>query len=120
MSEFCSRQPGVCKTGSAVAGLFEAKAKNGVSLIYNWATETNVISQANASEPYLEANLATTAGPGLDSLIATISNERNIKAAPQIAAPRTRSSPLTSFLNGLPLSARPILEATSPANLFCL
>ena len=83
MSEFCSRQPGVCKTGSAVAGLFEAKAKNGVSLIYNWATETNVIGHANASEPYQEANLATTAGPGLDSLIATISNERNIKAAPQ-------------------------------------
>ena len=63
--------------------MFESKAKNGVSLIYNWATETNVIGHANASEPYLEANLATTAGPGLDNLIATISNERNIKAAPK-------------------------------------
>lgn len=80
VSEFCSRQPGVCKTGSAVAGLFEAKAKNGVSLIYNWATETNVISQANAQGAYQEANLATSGSPDLTRLIATISSEGPIKA----------------------------------------
>lgn len=80
VSEFCSRQPGVCKTGSAVMGLFEAKAKNGVSLIYNWATETNVVSPANASGSYMEANLATSGSPDLTRLIATINSERAIKS----------------------------------------
>ncbi len=83
VSEFCSRQPGVCKTGSAVMGLFEAKAKNGVSLIYNWATETNVIGHANASNSsgsYVEANLATSGSPDLTRLIATINSDRADKS----------------------------------------
>ncbi len=80
MSEFCERQPGVCKTGSAMMGLFEAKAKNGVSLIYNWATETNVISPAKANGAYMEANLATSGSPDLTRLIANISNEKGVKS----------------------------------------
>lgn len=61
-------------------GLFEAKAKNGVSLIYRWATDTNVIGPANAAGSYREANLANSADPDLTRLIATISDARSAKA----------------------------------------
>ena len=92
MSEFCSRQPGVCKTGTAVMGMFEAKAKNGVSIIYNWATETNVIGHANAAGNYVEANLANSAGPDLTRLISTITNDRNTKGD-QMRGPKNTLEP---------------------------
>jgi hypothetical protein len=37
---FCSRQPTVCTTAAYVAGKLEAKAKYGVRLIYEWASES--------------------------------------------------------------------------------
>ncbi len=48
VSEFCTRQPGVCETGSAMFQLFEAKAKNGVKLIYHWASDANLVAPATA------------------------------------------------------------------------
>jgi hypothetical protein len=36
---FCQRQPGVCETASYLMYKFEAKAKYGVRLIYEWANQ---------------------------------------------------------------------------------
>lgn len=36
---FCDRQPGVCETAHYLMWKFEAKAKYGVRLIYEWANE---------------------------------------------------------------------------------
>lgn len=41
VASFCSRQPGVCNTAGYVVAKLEAKAKYGVRLIYQWASEAN-------------------------------------------------------------------------------
>jgi hypothetical protein len=41
LSAFCERQPGVCETAGFVAHKLELKAKYGVRLIYEWASEAN-------------------------------------------------------------------------------
>ncbi len=75
MSEFCTRQPGVCETSGAILDVFEAKAKNSVRLIYNWATEPSVISSANA-QPANQDKIRqlVTSSPGLDHLINQVAN----------------------------------------------
>ncbi len=44
MHAFCQRQPGVCQTASYLMWKFEAKAKYGVKLIYEWANQSPVAS----------------------------------------------------------------------------
>lgn len=58
VASFCSRQPGVCQTAGYVAAKLEAKAKYGVRLIYEWASEANgepavspYADQADAADP---------------------------------------------------------------------
>lgn len=41
MAGFCARQPHVCETAGAMARTFEAKAKYGVILLYEWASKSN-------------------------------------------------------------------------------
>lgn len=41
MAGFCARQPHVCETAGAMARSFEAKAKYGVILLYEWASKSN-------------------------------------------------------------------------------
>ena len=41
LASFCARQPGVCETAGFVAHKLELKAKYGVRLIYEWASEAN-------------------------------------------------------------------------------
>ena len=41
LAAFCARQPGVCETAGFVAHKLELKAKYGVRLIYDWASEAN-------------------------------------------------------------------------------
>ena len=38
LSSFCTRNPKVCETGTAAAAAFETKAKQGVRMLYDWAT----------------------------------------------------------------------------------
>ncbi|MEM7426900.1 MAG: DUF5330 domain-containing protein [Pseudomonadota bacterium] len=71
VSEFCSRQPGVCETGSAMLQLFEAKAKNGVRLIYHWASDANLVAPATAGASGNAGDLV--AGSDLDHLIDEVS-----------------------------------------------
>jgi hypothetical protein len=44
-ASFCNRQPQVCQTAGYVAGKLQAKAKYGVRLIYEWASESNAEPQ---------------------------------------------------------------------------
>ena len=77
VSEFCGRQPVVCETSSAMLGVFEAKAKNGVRLIYNWATEPSVISSANAEPANVDSiGQLVSSGPELDHLIKQAANKQ--------------------------------------------
>ena len=46
LAAFCARQPGVCETAGFVAHKLELKAKYGVRLIYNWASEANPTSSS--------------------------------------------------------------------------
>ncbi len=71
VSEFCSRQPGVCETGSAMFQLFEAKAKNGVRLIYHWASDTNLVGPATAGVSDKASDLV--ASGDLDHLMGQVS-----------------------------------------------
>jgi len=41
LASFCARQPGVCETAGFVAHKLELKAKYGVRLIYDWASEAS-------------------------------------------------------------------------------
>lgn len=52
LSNFCNRQPGVCKTAGYMAYKLERKAKYGVRLIYEWANEaapqqSNIATQSD-------------------------------------------------------------------------
>ena len=71
VSEFCTRQPGVCETGGAMFRLFEAKAKNGVKLIYHWASDANLVAPATASGSDKPGELM--ANNDLDHLIGEVS-----------------------------------------------
>lgn len=56
LASFCARQPGVCETAGFVAHKLELKAKYGVRLIYDWASEASTSSAvqpeiANSSDP---------------------------------------------------------------------
>ena len=56
LASFCARQPSVCETAGFVAHKLELKAKYGVRLIYDWASEANTPSAvqpeiANGSDP---------------------------------------------------------------------
>lgn len=84
VSEFCVRQPVVCETSSAMLGVFEAKAKNGVRLIYNWATEPSVISSANAEPAKIDSiGQLVSSGPGLEQLIEQATNKQPQKTQPK-------------------------------------
>ncbi len=69
LSKFCSRQPAVCDTGSAVLGIFEAKAENAGRLLYKWGTETNIISTANTARASEDGLVASKK---LDKLISEV------------------------------------------------
>ena len=68
---FCTRQPHVCETAGALARSFEAKAKYGVVLLYDWASKSNDAAnglplghQASVADPMLTGTLkSATAGP---------------------------------------------------------
>ncbi len=47
LAAFCERQPGVCETAGFVAHKLELKAKYGVRLIYEWASEANTLSSSS-------------------------------------------------------------------------
>jgi hypothetical protein len=56
LASFCARQPGVCETAGFVAHKLELKAKYGVRLIYDWASEASTPSAvqpeiASGSDP---------------------------------------------------------------------
>lgn len=56
LTSFCERQPGVCETAGFVAHKLELKAKYGVRLIYDWASEASTPSAvppelASSSDP---------------------------------------------------------------------
>jgi hypothetical protein len=57
LASFCARQPGVCETAGFVAHKLELKAKYGVRLIYDWASEAS--STPSTQQP----NLATGSDP---------------------------------------------------------
>ena len=80
VSEFCTRQPGVCDTGSAMFRLFEAKAKNGVQLIYHWASNTNLVAPATAGGSGKPGDLM--ANNDLDHLIGEVSLKTAAQKAP--------------------------------------
>ena len=84
VSEFCTRQPGVCETSGAILNVFEAKAKNGVRLVYEWATEPSVISSANAEPVQKDAiGQLVSSGPDLDRLIKRAANSDLKQTAPK-------------------------------------
>ena len=58
LAAFCERQPGVCETAGFVAHKLELKAKYGVRLIYDWASEANP-----ASSSLLEPDVADGSDP---------------------------------------------------------
>ncbi len=76
VSQFCARQPVVCNTSNAMLHLFEAKAKNSVRLIYNWAADTNLIGPANAAVATTDYDNLTTASADLDRLIGEVSGPK--------------------------------------------
>ena len=58
VASFCGQQPSVCQTAGYVASKLEAKAKYGVRLLYEWASEASdeprvspYADQANAADP---------------------------------------------------------------------
>ncbi len=59
VSSFCQRQPEVCSTASYLMWKFEAKAKYGVRLIYEWANQ----APAAAAVPKGYANQAVLVDP---------------------------------------------------------
>lgn len=70
-ASFCSRQPGVCRTAGYVAGKLEAKAKYGVRLIYEWASEANgepavspYADQADAADPIETGSMVAAVASG--------------------------------------------------------
>ena len=59
--DFCSRQASVCDTANLVAVGFEAKAKYGVRILYEWANESSigaVPDQADAADRLPTASVA--------------------------------------------------------------
>ena len=83
VSEFCTRQPDVCATGSAMYHLFEAKAKNGVKLIYNWASDANLVAPATAGGSQKPGELM--AHNDLDHLIDEVSIKTSAQKPPRSA-----------------------------------
>jgi len=59
VSTFCQRQPQVCKTARYLMWKFEAKAKYGVRLVYEWANEP----PASAEMPKGYSNQAVVVDP---------------------------------------------------------
>ena len=51
VSSFCTRNPKVCETGSAAAAAFESKAKQGVRMLYDWATGNEGDGNAEVGQP---------------------------------------------------------------------
>lgn len=58
LAAFCGRQPGVCETAGLVAHKLELKAKYGVRLLYEWASEANTPPSAA-----LQPDIAERADP---------------------------------------------------------
>lgn len=62
---FCSRQPAVCQTAGYMADRLEAKAKYGVRLLYEWASESAtepgmpIPGQAEAADPIATGSVKT-------------------------------------------------------------
>ena len=50
LASFCARQPGVCETAGFVAHKLELKAKYGVRLIYDWASEASTRFRRSARD----------------------------------------------------------------------
>jgi len=71
MRDFCSRQATVCDTAHYVAVKLEGKAKYGIELLYEWASEPNGTSPSLAAEPG-ESGVTTASGdrarPGQNTL----------------------------------------------------
>lgn len=74
VASFCSRQPGVCQTAGYVAAKLEAKAKYGVRLLYEWASEANgepavspYADQADAADPIETGSTLVAAAASGDS-----------------------------------------------------
>ncbi|MDP1699872.1 MAG: DUF5330 domain-containing protein [Aestuariivirga sp.] len=70
LASFCARQPGVCETAGFVAHKLELKAKYGVRLIYDWASEANTTPAvqpeiANGSDPIETATMKLAAAKRL-------------------------------------------------------
>ncbi len=63
LSSFCTRNPQVCETGSAAAAAFETKAKQGVRMIYDWATGGDDRNNAESLEPAAVPDRAATLRP---------------------------------------------------------
>jgi len=70
MAGFCGRQPHVCETAGAMTRAFEAKAKYGAILLYDWASKSNDAAnglplgrQASAADPMATGTLGAAAGP---------------------------------------------------------
>lgn len=51
MGDFCSRQATVCDTAHYLAVKLEGKAKYGIELLYEWATEPDGAMPSLAAEP---------------------------------------------------------------------
>jgi hypothetical protein len=56
LASFCARQPEVCETAGFVAHKLELKAKYGVRLIYDWASEAS-------STPAVQPEIASGSDP---------------------------------------------------------
>jgi hypothetical protein len=71
LASFCARQPGVCETAGFVAHKLELKAKYGVRLIYDWASEASSTSSnqqpdlAMGSDPIETATIKLAAAKRL-------------------------------------------------------
>ena len=63
--------------------LFEAKAKNGVKLIYNWASDANPVAPATAGGSQKPGELM--AHNDLDHLIDEVSIKKTVRKSPQSA-----------------------------------
>ena len=88
LASFCARQPGVCETAGFVAHKLELKAKYGVRLIYDWASEASTSSAvqpeiANSSDPIETGSMklasATTVGASVVALYLGFARPTNAK-----------------------------------------
>lgn len=85
LSSFCSRNPQPCAVGAAAFALVEAKAKNGVRIVYRWATgEPRIQAPVGPDQPagqdaalHLSGSLAADMGVTGSIMVAGASDSRN-------------------------------------------